>query len=58
MNWIDIILLIVMVMSVVASMKRGLIISSLDLLCWIGSFILAFLTYGTISGFIQKYLPS
>ncbi len=43
-------------MSIVASMKRGLIISSFDLLSWLGSFIIAFLTYSTVSSFIEKYL--
>lgn len=58
MNWIDIILLIVMVMSIVASYNRGLIISLLDLLSWIGSFIVAFLTYKPISNLVQDAVPA
>jgi uncharacterized protein YkwD len=58
MNWIDIILLIVMIMSIATSIQRGLIISSLDLLSWIGSFLIAFLTYSTISSTVQQYIPA
>jgi uncharacterized protein YkwD len=58
MNWIDIILLIVMIMSIVASYNRGLIISLLDLLSWVGSFMVAFLTYKPISHSVQEYIPA
>jgi len=58
MNWIDIILLIVMIMSIVASYNRGLIISLLDLLSWIGSFMIAFLTYQPIGNLVQAYFPA
>ena len=58
MNWIDIILLIVMIMSIVASYNRGLIISLLDLLSWIGSFIVAFFTYKPLSNLVQDLIPA
>jgi len=58
MNWIDIILLIVMIMSIVASYNRGLIISLLDLLSWIGSFIIAFLAYKPMSNLMLEYIPA
>jgi len=58
MNWVDILLLIVMIMSIVAGIQRGLIISALDLLSWIGSFTIAFISYGPLSDLFRKVVPA
>ncbi|MES1214226.1 MAG: CvpA family protein [Bacteroidota bacterium] len=45
MNWVDLILLIVMLLSIIAGWSRGFILSSLSLMVWTGSLILAYLFY-------------
>jgi uncharacterized protein YkwD len=45
MNWIDLLLIVVIVLSVIAGFYRGFIIGSISLLSWTGSLLLAFLFY-------------
>ena len=45
MNWVDIILLLVILISVLAGWRRGFILGSLDLLTWVGSIVLAYIFY-------------
>src|SRR5687767_6990423 len=45
MNWIDIALIIVILLTVIAGWYRGFILGSLDLITWIGSLVLGYLFY-------------
>jgi len=57
MNYIDIILLLVIVLSVWFDIKRGFIISSLFLLSWVCSLTVGFLAYKQFGNILAKFLP-
>ncbi|MEJ7559132.1 MAG: CvpA family protein [Pedobacter sp.] len=56
MNWVDLVLILIMLMSIVSCVSRGFILSSLDLICWAGSLIISFLLYGFLSRLFDRYL--
>jgi uncharacterized protein YkwD len=58
MNYIDIILLVVMLLCIWLDIKRGFITSSLILLSWIGSLVIGFAIYETPAAFLHKLIPS
>jgi uncharacterized protein YkwD len=58
MNYIDIILILVALASVLTCIRQGFIISTLELLSWIGSLILAFLINKSLSQGIEKLIPA
>ncbi|WP_432712873.1 CvpA family protein, partial [Pedobacter sp.] len=58
MNWIDLILLVVVIMSITAGIQKGFIISTLDLFSWIASLTLTFLIYGPLSHALQALFPA
>src|SRR5215217_4941889 len=53
-NWIDILLLLIILFSVVAGWGRGFILSFLDLVRWIGSWLAGLLFYRTVSGWLSS----
>ncbi|MGY3212545.1 CvpA family protein [Mucilaginibacter sp. HD30] len=57
MNYIDIILLLVIALSVWFDIRRGFIISSLFLLSWVCSLTAGFLLYKKFGDIISKFLP-
>lgn len=57
MNYIDIILLLVIGLSVWFDIKRGFIISTLFLLSWIGSLAAGFVVYEPLGNLLLKLLP-
>ena len=57
MNYIDIILLLVIVLSVWFDIKRGFIVSSLFLLSWVCSLTAGFLNYKPFGNILSKLLP-
>lgn len=57
MNWIDLILILIMLLSILSSVHRGFILSVLDLLCWATSLLTSFLLYGYLSRFFDTYIP-
>jgi uncharacterized protein YkwD/uncharacterized membrane protein required for colicin V production len=57
MNYIDIILILVGLSSILTCIRRGFIISALELLSWLGSLIFAFLINQALSQGIQKIIP-
>ena len=57
MNYIDIILLLVIALSVWFDIKRGFIVSSLFLLSWVFSLTAAFLIYKPFGNLLIKVLP-
>ncbi|HEY1870700.1 MAG TPA: CvpA family protein [Chitinophagaceae bacterium] len=58
MNWVDIVLVLVVLLSVLGGWNRGFILSTLDLVNWIGSLLLGFLFYPYLANFLQNILPS
>lgn len=58
MNWVDLILLIILLLSIVSSVRQGFILSMLDLLCWVGSLMLAFLFYSSLAAWLDAYFPT
>ncbi|RZJ39289.1 MAG: hypothetical protein EOO18_01055, partial [Chryseobacterium sp.] len=56
MNWIDIILFLIVLVSIISSADRGFILSALDLVCWAGSLALGLLLYRPLSQFFDRYI--
>ena len=53
MNYIDVILILIILLSAWSGMQKGFILGVADLFCWLGGLIATFLVYP----FILKYLP-
>ncbi|WP_158825463.1 CvpA family protein [Mucilaginibacter lacusdianchii] len=58
MNWIDLLLVLVVLVSVWASVQRGFIISLLELLAWVGSLLIGFVAYQPLATLLQRFIPS
>src|SRR4051812_14608029 len=58
MNYIDLLLFIVIILSVWAGYQRGFIIGIIELLSWLLSLGLGFLYYARLAVLIEKYLPA
>jgi len=58
MNWVDIILILIVLLSVIAGWYRGFISSMLSLLVWAGSFISAYLFYPYAASFIDTLVDA
>lgn len=56
MNWIDLILILIMLFSIMSSVYRGFILAVLDLLCWAVSLLISFLLYGYLGRLFDNYL--
>src|SRR6187431_2904645 len=54
MNWIDLILILIVLLAVIAGWYRGFISSVLSLFVWAGSFVIAYLFYPYVASFIDK----
>jgi len=54
MNWVDIILLIILLIAIVAGWRRGFILGILDLVTWLGSVVLGYLFYPYTAGWLAK----
>ena len=46
MNWVDIVLVLILLLTIWAGYRRGFILGSLDLLSWAGSIVIAYFLYG------------
>ena len=58
MNYVDLIILMVVMLALWSGWKRGFIIGAIDLVSWIGSIITAFWTYKPLAAFVDDYIPS
>src|SRR5688572_10833937 len=56
MNWVDIFLIAVIIISVLAGWRRGFIMGSLDLLSWIGSVVIGYIFYPYMANGLEKML--
>lgn len=57
MNYIDIILILVIALSVWFDIRRGFIVSTLFLISWIGSLAMGFLIYNSLGNLLLKVAP-
>jgi uncharacterized protein YkwD len=55
-NWVDVLLLLIVVVSVAAGWHRGFIVSILDVVRWLGSWIIALFLYRPFSGILGYVL--
>jgi uncharacterized protein YkwD len=58
MNYVDLLVLIVLFLSVWAGIQRGFIVSVLAMLSWVGSLLASFLLYKQLSVFLGKMFPA
>ena len=54
MNWIDLVLILVVLLAVLAGWYRGFISSMLSLVVWAGSFFIAYLSYPYVAGWMDQ----
>jgi uncharacterized protein YkwD len=54
MNWVDLILMLIVLLAIIAGWYRGLISSLLSLIVWAGSFISAYIFYPYVAIFIDS----
>jgi uncharacterized protein YkwD len=57
MNWIDLLLVAVFLVAVWAGWHRGFILGTLDLVVWVGSFLVAYLGYPHTSSWFEDWFP-
>lgn len=57
MNWIDFVLVVVVLLALWSGWRRGFVATSVDLVVWLGSFILAYLLYTDLSGPLGRIFP-
>jgi len=58
MNWVDLVLIIIVLLTVWTGWKNGFIIEILGLVNWVGSLVIAFIFYPYTAFLITKILPS
>lgn len=58
MNWIDVVLIVIVLLSIYNGWLKGFIMGGLELLMFATGIILAFLTYPYIVSFFEKHVPS
>ena len=58
MNWIDILLITLILLSVWGGWKRGFLMGSLELLGWIASVCFGFIFYPYAAKFLEKFIPA
>lgn len=58
MNWVDFLLIIVILLAVLNGWKEGFILETLGLVNWIGSLVLAFIFYPYTASLLTKIFPS
>ncbi len=58
MNWVDFVLIVIVLLAVWTGLRNGFIIETLGLINWVGSLVLAFLFYPYTASLITKIFPS
>lgn len=56
MNWVDLILLLIILLAIIGGWYRGFILGSLDLITWIGSLVLGYTFYPYVARLLTKLL--
>lgn len=58
MNFIDVLLLITIIISIASAYQKGFLLSATDLICWLGSLLLAFFGNPALSQLLEHAFPS
>jgi len=58
MNWVDILLLLIVLFAIWGGWQRGFISGVLSLIAWLGSLLLGFYFYPYVANFIEKQITS
>jgi uncharacterized protein YkwD len=58
MNWVDLVLIVVVLLAVWAGWQQGFILGTLDLVNWLGSILLGIMFYSYMSDFLKMLFPS
>ena len=58
MNWIDVVIILIIVLSLWTGWKKGFILGTLDLATWVGSILAGFYFYRELASLFEKYIPS
>jgi uncharacterized protein YkwD len=58
MNWIDILLVVIILLSIWLGWQRGFLAGSLELLAWLGSVYFGFAFYPYAAKFLERYIPA
>lgn len=58
MNWIDWVLILIVLFSVIIGWQKGFILGLVDLISWVGSLLAGFFFYGYVANFIDSYITS
>lgn len=55
MNYIDILLILIVLLSLWSSIQKGFILGTIELICWLGGLVLAFVSYPYIILLLEKF---
>lgn len=58
MNWIDLLLVVIVIISVWTGWRKGFILGALDLVTWVGSILAGFFLYRYVAAFFERHIPS
>ena len=57
MNYVDAILLLVLILAIWAGWRNGFILGSINLAVWVGSLLMGFFFYQYLARFLQSFIP-
>lgn len=57
MNYVDVILMVIMILAIWAGWRKGFILGSINLAVWMGSLVLGFFFYQYLSNVLESYFP-
>ena len=55
MNYIDILLILIILLSLWSSIQKGFILGTIELICWLGGLVLAFISYPYVVLLLKKF---
>lgn len=58
MNYVDLILIVIVLLSILSGWNRGFIVGILELLLLIVGLVVTFLTYQSVGALLEKYIPA
>jgi uncharacterized protein YkwD len=58
MNWVDVVLLLVVLLAIIGGWYKGFILGTLDLINWMGSIVLAFIFYPYMGNLLKIIFPA
>lgn len=58
MNYVDVLLVVAMLLPIYAAWQKGFLMSTADLVCWVGSLLLAYMSNVILSGLLERLVPS